>query len=119
MKEVNVDKNGLMSVMDEVSDLVVRKNHDYSNAWQKFGIFTPLIRINDKILRVKTLATGQQALVADEKIEDTLKDIIGYAALALMWLRLNGPVSLEDVLPMTIEEKAEEIAMAVLHENDD
>ena len=77
-------------IAEEISKLIVAKNHDYSDAWQKFGLFTPLIRINDKILRVQTLSSGEQALVADEKIEDTLKDIIGYAALALLWLKENG-----------------------------
>src|SRR4030065_537230 len=76
----------LIAMVDDISTLVVSKNHDYGDSWQKYGIFTPLIRINDKILRVETLATGEQALVADEKIEDTLRDIIGYAALALMKL---------------------------------
>jgi len=77
-------------IAEEISKLVADKNHDYGDAWQRYGIFTPLIRINDKILRVKTLSSGEQALVADEKIEDTLKDIIGYAALALLWLKENG-----------------------------
>ena len=80
----------LRRLAQEISNLVVAKNHDYGSAWERYGIFTPLIRINDKILRVKTLSGGEQALVADEKIEDTLKDIIGYATLALLWLKENN-----------------------------
>lgn len=81
----------LIDMVEDISDMVVSKNHDYGDAWQEYGIFTPLIRINDKILRVKTLSTGEHALVADEKIEDTLRDIIGYAALALMKLESDKP----------------------------
>lgn len=73
-------------IFEAIVDLVILKNHDYGDAWQRYGIYTPLIRINDKILRIATLSSGQQALVADEKIEDTLKDIIGYALLALLKL---------------------------------
>lgn len=76
----------LVEMEDEISKLLIAKNHDYGNAWQRYGVFTPLIRINDKLLRVQTLVGGREALIADEKIEDTLKDIIGYATLCLMWL---------------------------------
>jgi Na+-translocating ferredoxin:NAD+ oxidoreductase RnfA subunit len=95
LTSVNLSK--LIAMVDEISDLVVSKNHDYGDAWQKYGIFTPLIRINDKILRVETLSTGEHALVADEKIEDTLRDIIGYAALALMKLESNKPKSEDEI----------------------
>ena len=89
MSMPNIAKKAF-DIAEEISKLVADKNHDYGDAWQRYGIFTPLIRINDKILRVKTLSSGEQALVADEKIEDTLRDIIGYAALALLWLKENG-----------------------------
>jgi hypothetical protein len=82
---VKVTKDKLQNISNNVIELVVKKNHDYGDAWQRFGIFTPLIRINDKILRVKTLQ-GKEALVAEEAIADTLKDIIGYAMLALLYL---------------------------------
>ncbi len=89
MKKVKVSYGRLMWEFMEIANLVERKNHDYGDAWQTYGIFTPLIRINDKILRVQTLTSGAQALVSDENIEDTLKDIVGYAMLALMWLQDN------------------------------
>lgn len=88
LKSANVSR--LIELADRISTLVEKKNHDYGNSWQRYGIFTPLIRINDKILRVKTLASGETALVADENIKDTLEDIIGYAALALQWLEENN-----------------------------
>jgi hypothetical protein len=81
--------------MKSIIDLVVKKNADYGDAWQRYGIFTPLIRINDKILRVKTLSDGRTALIADENIKDTLIDIIGYSMLALEYLRVNKGNSME------------------------
>lgn len=79
----------LNKLVEEIIDLLVRKNTDYADAWQRYGIFTPLIRINDKILRVETLSTGEHALVAEEGIDDTLRDIVGYGILALLWLDGN------------------------------
>jgi len=76
----------LVDLIKEITDLVYDKNQDYGDAWQRYGIFTPLIRINDKILRIEKLSDGRHALINNENIEDTLKDIVGYAVLALMWL---------------------------------
>jgi len=84
---VNISQ--LNKLVDNIVDMVIDKNHDYGNAWQTYGIFTPLIRINDKLLRVKNLSGGEQALVADEKVEDNLRDVVGYALLALLWLDNN------------------------------
>jgi len=84
--------------------MVYGKNQDYGDAWQRYGIFTPLIRINDKILRVETLSDGRVALVANEGIGDTLEDIIGYATLALMWLGNNNITAM---LPKRDESKRE------------
>jgi hypothetical protein len=81
--------NDMIGIIQKITNLVYDKNQDYGDAWQRYGIFTPLIRINDKILRIETLSDGRHALIDDEGIEDTLKDIVGYAVLALMWLKDN------------------------------
>ena len=85
---VKVTKEGLSKIALEIINTIMRKNADYGDAWQRYGIFTPLIRINDKILRVQTLSDGRKALVADEAIEDTLEDIVAYGLLAL--LKINA-----------------------------
>jgi hypothetical protein len=85
--------------IDEIINVLLAKNADYGDAWQRFGIFTPLIRENDKILRVKTLSGGQQALVADENIIDTITDIVGYGLLALLKLKHNSDLSNENLVP--------------------
>jgi hypothetical protein len=103
MSMPNIAKKAF-DIAEEISKLVVAKNHDYGDAWQKFGLYTPLTRINDKMLRVQTLSGGEQALVADEKIEDTLKDIIGYAALALLWLKENGNEEKHDAVQLSMDD---------------
>ncbi len=86
MQKVIVTKEKLCDLFEEIAKLIEKKNHDYGDAWQSFGIFTPLIRINDKLLRLENLR-DKRAVVADENIEDTLQDIVGYAMLALLWLK--------------------------------
>lgn len=90
---------------DPIIDLVLKKNADYGDAWQRFDIFTPLVRINDKLLRVEKLSDGREALVPGEKIEDTLVDTVGYALLGLLKMRSKG---LWDEQPVTILSSVEQ-----------
>ncbi|MET3658498.1 DUF1599 domain-containing protein [Sporosarcina psychrophila] len=75
------------AVCDKVRDLLIRKNHDYGDSfaqqYAKYGLQSALIRMDDKMRRLETLADGEQAQVA-ESIEDTLMDLAGYALLALV-----------------------------------
>jgi len=100
---VRLDK--LNKLIESIAELVTKKNHDYGDAWQRYGVFTPLIRMNDKMLRIATLVSGGQALIADESVKDNLVDIIGYSALALLWLEENaGEKSYAEVLKSLIED---------------
>lgn len=78
-----VNRESLEREMADVIDLLLRKNADYGDAWQKHGVAGVLVRISDKALRLQNLS-GREALVVDEKIEDTLRDIAGYAFLGLL-----------------------------------
>jgi len=86
-KAINLGR--LTDLVERITNLVYDKNQDYGDAWQRYGVFTPLIRINDKILRLEKLSDGRTALFPEENIADTLIDIIGYAVLALMWIMAN------------------------------
>lgn len=69
----------------ELTDLLVRKNHDYGDSfakqYEKYGLMSALIRMDDKMRRLETLLDGTDAQV-DESIKDTLLDLAGYALLA-------------------------------------
>jgi hypothetical protein len=93
--------NDFQRMAEEIAAIVAKKNHDYGDAWQRYGIFTPLIRINDKILRVKTLSGGEQALVAGEAIKDTLNDIVAYGLLALLRLEWEQSGAATPTFPST------------------
>ena len=66
------------------------KNADYGNSFDKtlneFGLVASVVRINDKMERIKSLIKSD-AKVLDEKIDDTLLDMANYAVLTLLWLR--------------------------------
>ena len=97
---VNVDKimpemmrHGYFDgILDELKDLHARKNNDYGNAahesFKEFGIISYVIRLNDKMKRLKSLTNPEvEQKVADEKIEDTLMDLAAYAIMAIESLR--------------------------------
>lgn len=86
MNKVMVTRDGLCSIADDVVATIIRKNHDYGDAWQKQGIAGVLVRLSDKLCRVSNVA-GRECLVADENIEDSLRDAIGYAMLGLLYLK--------------------------------
>lgn len=89
-------KDGVERVFEECLELYKRKNHDYSNkgesafdkAYNKMGAKSLWLRLNDKFTRFESLLFAEdEAQVKDEKIEDTLLDLINYAAMGLAKLK--------------------------------
>lgn len=89
-------KDGVEQVFEECLELYKRKNHDYSNngesafdkAYKKMGAKSLWLRLNDKFTRFESLLFAEdEAQVKDEKIEDTLLDLINYAAMGLAKLK--------------------------------
>ena len=81
-------------ITDSMADLYERKNKDYGDSFGKlnneFGEIAGLIRLSDKLNRLKTLV-GSKAEVNESK-KDTLIDLANYAIMQLMWLEggING-----------------------------
>jgi NTP pyrophosphatase (non-canonical NTP hydrolase) len=99
MQRVNVTREGLEvaakkainlfklnELTDELIDLLLRKNDEYKDAWQDFGIFTPLIRVREKLIRVESLIDGRPVLIQDKDVYNELRDIAGYCLLAMLWM---------------------------------
>ena len=80
-------------ITDEMLELYIKKNADYGDSvhdtFKDFGLISFLVRMQDKLNRLKTL-NKQEAVVEDEKIEDTLIDLSNYAILALIELKKGG-----------------------------
>lgn len=74
-------------ITESMADLYERKNKDYgdsfSNSLDEFGEIAGLIRLSDKLNRLKTLV-GKTAEVNESK-KDTLIDLANYAIMQLMW----------------------------------
>lgn len=78
---------------EELTDLLVRKNHDYGDSFSqqygKYGLMSALIRMDDKMRRLETLLESEDNAKVDESLSDTLLDLAGYALLAYVEQRKN------------------------------
>lgn len=83
----NIKESIFMKYTDKMKDLYIRKNHDYgdsvSKTFDEYGLTSFLVRMDDKMNRIKTLIKVGDAAVTGEHIEDTLLDLANYAVLAL------------------------------------
>ncbi|MGH7974913.1 MAG: hypothetical protein ACREBR_05260 [bacterium] len=77
--------------VDEAIALLVSKRRDYGDNALKGGTHGIVIRMSDKMGRLENLMgisdgtfTQKSAVVGNEKIEDTIKDILNYSILFLM-----------------------------------
>lgn len=82
-------------IAEEASALYAKKNADYGDSFGKtyaeYGAVMPLIRLEDKLGRLKKLTLGKEAQqVNDESIDDTLMDIVCYAVMTLIERRINS-----------------------------
>lgn len=84
------DAHKLATIGIDVIDMLLRKNHDYGCSAWRAPVLAPGMtprqaiqcRMSDKISRLNTLLSGDAAQVT-ESIEDTMKDLAGYA---ILWL---------------------------------
>lgn len=86
-EKINLHKEYL----DRLHKLYKSKNSDYGDSvhqtYLKYGITSFLVRVEDKINRVKSLTSKNTQEVLDEKLEDTLLDAANYLILAAIELR--------------------------------
>jgi hypothetical protein len=89
------DKCFLQEVYKGMVVTLEQKNDAYGNSYEKtFDKYGPVLlcaRVDDKMSRYLTLSAAQiggldSVKEGDEKLEDTLKDVIGYASLELLRL---------------------------------
>ena len=88
MREIKTFGDAIDSIDDKLKRLMIDKQRDYGPGnILSFGEFGVLVRLNDKVERLKNLLTKNKA-PRNEAIEDTWMDIANYAKIALM-LREN------------------------------
>lgn len=91
---MNINMNNeikFQDVLNEMLDIYEKKNADYGNSYSRqldeFGIVAGVVRMSDKMERLKNLSKGNEAKVKDESVYDTLLDLANYSAMTCMWLR--------------------------------
>lgn len=79
------------SVLDEMKELHAKKNKDYGDAFHKsfveFGPVAAVVRLNDKMERIKSLIKNGKAEVKDESVLDSLRDLACYAVMLYVELK--------------------------------
>lgn len=97
------------SVIDELRELRKNKGHDYSEGddtlenLRPCGSYGVVVRIGDKFHRLKSLLKKEDIACKDEKIEDTMKDLINYALYLLIMHRHSTPTTATTVKTATSE----------------
>ena len=86
MNKIEIHKN----ICDSLNDLYKKKNQDYgdsfSKSYKEYGLTMSLIRLEDKLNRLKSLNKNGNAQVKDESIQDTLMDLANYAIMTILEL---------------------------------
>ena len=89
-----------LDYLESMKDLYLKKNHDYgdsvSKTFDEYGLTSFLVRMDDKMNRIKTLNKSNDARVIGEKIEDTLLDLANYAVLALTEIEFRKKLLLSE-----------------------
>lgn len=94
----------------ELQDIFVKKNTDYGNSFEesleKHGLIAAIVRMEDKLSRLNTLSKNE-ALVKDESIIDTLKDLSNYALMTAVWLEQDEDVKIPVDYELVVNELRE------------
>ena len=83
--------NDFEEITNQMTEIFYKKNKDYgdsfSSSLDEFGLVAGIVRINDKINRIKQIYKINEIEVTEEKLEDTLLDLANYSLMTLLWLK--------------------------------
>lgn len=84
----------MKDLTNEMLKIYMEKNSDYGDSFSKsyneFGIIAPVVRMNDKMERIKQLSKAEDIKVKDESLHDTLIDIANYALMTAVEMELES-----------------------------
>ena len=76
----------------ELNETYVKKNTDYGDAFnesiEEYGLIASLVRMNDKMKRIKQLVLSGKSEVS-ESLEDSLLDLANYAIMTVMSINMH------------------------------
>jgi hypothetical protein len=97
MTKTEVEAEWMKNKMRELVELFQVKNVAYDDSFGKtfrsYGPISSLTRISDKFNRIEALILGAENGVTDERLEDTLEDMVNYC------LMLNYELNISKVNP--------------------
>ena len=80
----------LEKLMAEMLEVYKAKNKDYgdsfSKSFEEFGLIAPVVRMNDKMNRIKSLSKKGGRQVKGESLRDSLMDLANYALMTVIEL---------------------------------
>lgn len=84
----------MKDLTNEMLKIYKEKNSDYGDSFSKsyneFGIIAPVVRMNDKMERIKQLSKAEDIKVKDESLHDTLIDMANYALMTAVEMELES-----------------------------
>lgn len=78
-----MNEKSIKKITDDVTAILLKKNQDYGGASFDLGLNGNMVHLWDKVSRFRSLLSKDYKNSNFESIEDTLKDIIGYAIIGL------------------------------------
>ncbi len=87
--EVNTDDilELYTTIIGQVKELMIRKNHDYGDAWRGMQQTSITDQIIIKLSRIKKIIKNSGVLLVSENIDAQLFDIINYSVFGLIRLK--------------------------------
>ena len=70
--------------VNETFELMLKKNHDYGEAWRDMEISSLTDLIIQKIFRMKSINSNDGETISSEGVESNFQDILNYSVFALI-----------------------------------
>ena len=116
METTNTNVKKFNEIVCKMADTYEKKNADYGDSFgqtcDEFGIIAAIVRMNDKMNRIKQLSK-KNALVTDEGIKDTILDLANYAVMTLMWVNSKDPQIIDRYSQIQGEPEKQEISVQI------
>ncbi len=82
-----MNEKSIKQITDEITAILLKKNADYGGASFDLGLNGNMVHLWDKVSRYRSLIGCNKNEPNFESVEDTLRDIIGYAIIGLHILK--------------------------------
>jgi hypothetical protein len=82
-----MDEKQAKEIIEDVIQLLIKKNADYGSASFDLGLCGNMVHLWDKVKRYRVLVENFEKQPNFESIQDTLRDIIGYAIIGLLIMK--------------------------------